>query len=112
MVRVEIGGRNVLAHSSVMLIKCTVTGPKVQENSGTSAMVWEDRIRLRNVRDEIRERTNGETLDSSIKFFIYPWAIRAAANVSRNNYRWLHGPVVGSVGQERDAFGKPYRHCS
>jgi hypothetical protein len=32
-------------------------------------MAWEDRIRL--VRDEIRERTNGETLDSSIKFFIY-----------------------------------------
>ena len=32
-------------------------------------MVWEDEIRL--VRDEIRERTDGEILDRSIEFFIY-----------------------------------------
>ena len=42
------------------------------DNSRTSKMVWESEIRL--VRDEIRERMDGETLDmldSSIKFFIY-----------------------------------------
>ena len=42
------------------------------ENSGTSEMVWESEIRL--VRDGIRERIDGETLDllaSSIKLFIY-----------------------------------------
>ena len=42
------------------------------ENSGTSEMVWENEIRL--VRDEIRERMDGEALDmlaSSIEFFIH-----------------------------------------
>ena len=42
------------------------------ENSGKEEMVPESEIRL--VRDEIRERMDGESLDvldSSIKFFIY-----------------------------------------
>ena len=41
-------------------------------DSGTSKMFWESEIRV--VRDEIRERMDGETLDmlaSSITFFIY-----------------------------------------
>ena len=57
-----------------------VTRPKVKENPGTSEMVWEGKIGL--VRDEVRERTDGETLDGSIKFFIY-----RGEPMSGNNYR-------------------------
>ena len=43
----EYRGRKKGRWYGFMPIKCIVTGPKVQENSGTSEMAWENKIRLR-----------------------------------------------------------------
>ena len=45
--RGNIGGEREARWYGFMPIKCIVAGPKVQENSGTSEMVWENKIRLR-----------------------------------------------------------------